>query len=198
MPSGITACIYDDASFEEFVWMATVGIGYHRIAEAPLEHYVFEVAPFYSKRIKDAQAYLNELLGLSEEEKAQRAQAAIDELKSFNEDDTKGREEKKQKLLKMRQKVEDWTPPTDEHISFKNFMLSQIDDTIRFDCSDCSDYLYDVPELNVEEWYSEQITHATDSIQDAIKSYNNEKKNVEKANEWLEELRKSVPPPNKT
>ena len=35
----------------------------------------------------------------------------------------------------MLDKVKEWTPPTDEHVAFKEFMIQQLTDSIQYDCN---------------------------------------------------------------
>lgn len=196
MASAITECIYDDASFQEFVWKATSGIGYSRWADdADLRTHKFTVAPYLQENIEDAKKNLEELQNLTDEEKAVRTKAFNEECSSFHEKYDDNKDEKRKKLLTMRAHVEEWEIPTEHHENFKSFMLQQIDETIEWDCRENTrEEAFE--DMSVNEWYALQIEVASSSLQNAISRYAREQKAIAEANSWLEALRASVPPPS--
>lgn len=50
----------------------------------------------------------------------------------------------------MREQVVKWKPPTQDHLEFKQFMLSQIDESIKHDC--CLPSLVPPPRYSGSEW----------------------------------------------
>ncbi len=195
MATGVTAIIYDDASFEEFVWKATDLTGYHRVAEAGLANHVFKTGGFHLKNMARAQKYLDELGSLTEKEKALRAESAYQNTISFYVEIDDSREDKLAKLKAMLEKVNAWEPPTEDHETFKDLMISQIEETIDFDCSST----YNAPEKkekpSMQQWYVGQLNVASSSLQNTIERYGREVEQTNKANAWLDALRASVPPP---
>jgi hypothetical protein len=192
MPTAITARIYEDATFEEYLWAATRGLNYQRWAEGEdLKTYKFKVEPFYAENIKEAQQYLEELQALTPDEIKERAAAAFTERHKSWVESREGLEEKMAKLDAMLVKVDAWEPPSEDHVDFKGFMLRQIEETKDFD-------FYDSPEPQQEdanEWYATQLEVAAGTLQNAIGRYQEALKSVKQANVWFDALRVAVPPP---
>lgn len=87
----------------------------------------------------------------------------------------------------MLEKAVAWTPPTTEHYELKNFMISQLEESIRFDGHD-----YQEPPLGEpDEWHAGRIKAAEKTVE-----YHEEKRQKEieltnRRNKWIAELRSS-------
>jgi hypothetical protein len=93
------------------------------------------------------------------------------------------------RLTRMRSRVADWRPPTEEHVGMKEFMLEQIDSTIRFDGTA---YTQEVERQTGELWRAEQVSRLLRSIQNYTVEQAKEEERVRERNKWLVDLRRSL------
>lgn len=93
----------------------------------------------------------------------------------------------KERYQLMLDQVQMWTPPTSDHKGLKEFMINQLYESIEFDCTiDSSERdLYCYTNMTYEDYVAEmkkdsvwEIDYHTDEIE-------KEKKNVERANNWI-------------
>jgi hypothetical protein len=148
-------------------------------------------------------------MGTYEAECAKKAQAAVAESSSitleqaavlaradFNSNLKRWRESQERKVsdrcryLEMREQIEAWVPPTEDHAELRKFMLSQIDESIRFDC----DYDWPAPTPKTSaEWLAARKQNDVDELARAEKGLADETERVRKANAWIEALYVSLP-----
>jgi hypothetical protein len=122
------------------------------------------------------------------------AQAAQDE---YLAEQTR-RQENSRKIRDMREKYENmleevisWIPPTTEHHGLKDFMISQIKQSIDFDCRDF--YKGKPLELKTpEEWLEDEMKQAQTDSEYHATEWMKERERVEKNNQWIRDLRKSL------
>lgn len=101
----------------------------------------------------------------------------------------------REKYEAMLIKVSNWSPPTEDHFGMKDFMMSQIQDSIKWDCSD---------KYYLERIDSVKSTHQSEYFWDKIKdldweieySVEHQTKDVARDNErsnWVKDLLDSLP-----
>ena len=100
----------------------------------------------------------------------------------------------KDSYQKMLDKANAWTPPTKEHEGLKKFMISQLTESMDFDCS--NDY-YQRELNNIKQLtYNEYVKNMRDSNKRDIEYHTNElKKDNERTdnrNAWISALYKSL------
>jgi len=86
-------------------------------------------------------------------------------------------------------RVKAWKPPTPEHDGLKKFAIEQLEESIRYD-----DYEPAEPRKPKypSVWLAQKILEATQSLAYAVANLQEEDERVEKANAWIESLRKSL------
>ena len=91
----------------------------------------------------------------------------------------------------MLSKVESWVAPTKDHDNLKEFMTSQLVDSIDFDCG--TSYS-DTPTIRMTgtQYRSEREAELYKEISYHLKSYSEEVKRTDERNKWIEELRNSL------
>lgn len=95
----------------------------------------------------------------------------------------------KQAYLAMLKQVENWVPPTNGHEELKSFMIDQLVESIKFDCS----YSPTMPErLSGEQYRAQLINWARREIEYETKCHIEEVSSVREQNEWLRALRLSL------
>lgn len=102
---------------------------------------------------------------------------------------SKSKLEKENLLAKyndMLDKVKNWTPPTPNHDRLKEFMIEQIESSIKFDCGTS----YESPIMNytVKEYRKMLIDNENDDIKYHTKQIREETKRINEANKWITDL----------
>ena len=137
---------------------------------------------FYYERIKDLKSEIADNENLIVERKAQRA-----------------------KLDAMLAEAQQWTPPTEEHQNFKNFMIQQLEETINWD-GEWKWYQEELVKAHSKleatknrdiEAYSEvlkeqRIWYIQKQIDYHTEHYNNDVKKCNDSNQWVKQLIESV------
>jgi hypothetical protein len=203
MPTGYTAKICDNTekSFESFLLRCTRAFGacVMQRDDSPDELPTYrKVSDYYSKTLAEAEAAYNEFLSLDSSEIDALIDTEYEEERKRHLEHIQTALDIKTRLENMKVKVLAWTPPTNTHKELKKFMLSQIDDTIKFDGS--SKYWQEELEQLEERYTSQSINQFRESrikkLEDAIKRANTglkeEQQRCKEANDWLDELYGSI------
>lgn len=127
MPTGYTADIANDISFEDFVLKAAEAFGYGRSAKFNEDSY------YYTEEYSKASTLVNKLERLTREEKLAFATSQIEAETTRVQDDFNKAILLKNKYEAMLDKVRNWDAGS-EFQNLKQFMISQIVDSIAQDC----------------------------------------------------------------
>lgn len=201
MASGYTYGIIDGSisTFEQFAIRCTRAFLYHmRDEPANAEYKEKEPSEYYKELGKEARKELSEILELTEQEIMDRETKNIQEsIKSYSESLKKKREQELV-LKEFLQKAKEYSPPTKEHKGIAEFMVKQLEETIRFDC-DHSYYEKSITDLeeslktiNVVLLREELIRAKENQIVLCRKSYEEEVESVERHNKWYKEFINSL------
>ena len=93
------------------------------------------------------------------------------------------------RYVAMLDEVKSWNPPTCDHVGLKQFMESQLKESINHDC-----YAAD-PEpvaLTASEWFAREVATAARNLERAGKYKAEEIKKVNGRNAWIKALRESL------
>lgn len=197
MPTGYTADISKGITFEQFILNCARAFGACvSLRDEPGGGEAipasFEASDYHPNAIVKERAIILELTGLTDEQCEQRAQQAYDEAMAFNASE---RERMGQLLVRytaMKDQALAWVPPSSEHRRLKDFMLEQLDSSIKFDC-DTSYYDNNQPtRMTGAEWREDRISSAFESIEYHTKGHADEIASTHKRNEWIRLLRESI------
>lgn len=197
MPSGYTAPVQDGTitEFADFAINTSRAFGslvLLRDSDQSLEatkKYIAEGAyleknGFYEKSLQEAKERLAEIEGMTDEEVLAAAQKEHDDAVAYNRKTNTKNEEERARYEAMLEKVRAWTPPTEEHVEFKNFMETQLVESIKFDCAH---YEIKVPSVSTG-WRDQQIA----TLKQRIESYADEIEKTRKRDEgrlrWVTDL----------
>ena len=97
----------------------------------------------------------------------------------------------KERYLNMLESVDNWTPPSDDHLDYKEFMIRQLTDSLEWDCKDRDDTL-PVPREDVEELKKEEMERYRWSYKYHTEGYQKECESVKRQNKWIDDLYESV------
>lgn len=201
MPTGYTAEVgeKDDYTFEDFVWSCARGFGaliHMRDDAYDAKIQIPEESSYYKDSVKQHEAKLKQLKQMTLSEAKAKRDAEFDERQRSAKE---GLEKKKDTLRRyetMLAKAEAWKPPTTEHTRLREFMIEQLQSSIKFDCS--GEYYEDMlkqEKKTPKQWLVEAISHEEDSLQYAIQHLKEEQERNESRADWIKQLNKSVPLP---
>ncbi len=198
MPTGYTSQVADgELTFGQFVWRCARAFGAliemrdSSLDAVPPER--FESSGYEQKSLDESKARLAKLLEMTpvEVEKAQLARAK--ENRKHQEDIRESHRQKRTNYEAMLAQAEAWETPSDEHSGLKDFMVSQLRESIEFDCYEIKDdYLGKVPGTG-KEWLDAEIASAQLRVSRDEEDLRKSLERTDSRNLWLKDLRDSVP-----
>jgi hypothetical protein len=196
MPTGYTAAIANGIDFPTFAldcaraFGACVTLrdepgGGDKIPKS------FEPDNYYQGQIDRVNTQIGQLRSISPAEADRKAEQEWREEEARRIERLQEKADLRTKYETMLVKVESWIPPTSEHVGLKQFMIDQINESIRFDCS-TSHLDSPVERLSGEAWLADQLSRCESELQ-YYEAQN--KKEIERASErtaWVRALRDSL------
>lgn len=200
MPTGYTSIIEesDGCTFEEYVWRCARAFGAliemrDEALNAPVPE-VFEVDSYYKRSLEQDQARLTELQAMTEE------QAEIAAASEYRASLDEWEKSEKRRLAALKRyddivtKVKAWEPPSVGHEGLKAFMLQQIE----ISTEGMRERSWKEPQPRTgKAWLREQRVAAAQSVKRSAESLAQATERVNNRNRWVEDLRASVPPPQR-
>lgn len=193
MPTGYTQSISKGISFEKFTLNCARAFGAlismrDEPDDAPIPTKI-KPSDYHIKELKKAKAELKkyESMTVSVAEFICEKEYK-DELKRIEEGELEDAKLKTDYEL-MLYKVREWTPPTPEHEGLKKFMISQIEDSIKFNCL-CK--RTKPKKRNAEEWLLAKKRQAIKDIDYHTKANAEEIERCAERTKWIQDLIKSL------
>jgi hypothetical protein len=194
MPTGYTAAISKGISFEKFTMDCARAFGALIVmrdepADAPIPD-EFQPSDYHLKELEKLYEERKKLTGMALKDGAAKkmAEEEYEKVYKYWEDSNKQRLELKNKYNEMLAKVVAWEPPTADHVGLKDFMVQQIQDSIKWDCNE-----YDPPKKqSTEEWYSEKCAEVQRSILYHKENHEAEVKRARERSQWVKDLKNSL------
>jgi hypothetical protein len=212
MPTGYTQGILDGTTetFKDFAskCMRAFGAAMHMRDEGlDVEYRPAEPGSYHKEQIEKWERDLEQAGRKSAESFYWEQLETIKENISYNEKKIAERKRQRAKLDNMLYQVKGWTPPTEEHLNFKSFMQSQLEDTIRYD-GDWEYWERELVKLKTSlgrfqegdktpgEWGEELRAERLAYIQEQIKyhrdHWNDDQKRCDERNQWIQTLLDSI------
>lgn len=198
MPTGYTDAIAKGISFRDFVLRCARGMGACIMQrDEPMSEPPKTQTPsdYHEKELKKAETELKELKDISDETALHKARSEHEKQRAEIEAGIRNNIDLKAKYEAMLSRVQKWNPPTPEHVGLKDFMINQINESIRFDCegSYYDDLLTRLKPPSAEKWKTRKFKEILRNI-----SYHKEElaKEIERTNgrnKWIECLYDSLP-----
>lgn len=199
MPTGYTADIAKGITFKEYALSCARNFGAlilmrDETKDAPIPD-AFEPSDYHSNALKKAEDRIRELRLMSSDEVAK---AAITDHHAQVERHREAIAEKAQlkgKYQAMLDQVKAYTPPSPDHENFKKFMVSQIEESIEFDCGGTyhENALRDLSEpMDPCDWLDEKLAKAREDAAYHDKNLAEEVKRTAERNRWVRQLRASL------
>jgi hypothetical protein len=197
MPTGYTAAVQDGKITEFSMFALQCARAFDALIDmrneppgAPVPDRLEPHTSYYDDLIAAATARLTETRGLTEEECTKRATAAHADALDQHRQRQRERVEQRIRYEVMLTKVEAWEPPTPDHVGLRDFMVSQLRESIRFDCDGMK---WSDPQLqSPEDWCAAMITSAERDLEYGTDKRREEIERTEKRNQWLTDLRASL------
>jgi hypothetical protein len=191
MPTGYTQCINEGATFTEFAIECARAFGATiTMRDDPMGTPIpkFEPSDYHPKRLAESEKRLKFLESLTPEQIQEQIAADYKkELESYNERKL-ANDAQRARYEAVLSKVNQWQPPTENHMGLKSFMAEQIKESIKFDCSPS-----ELPEkLTPGEWYDKQIKSSEWSVKYHKDEYAKEVERTTERNEWVRQLKASL------
>ncbi len=194
MPTGYTAAVQDGADFQQFVWICARQFGAFilerdtPLGKTPKMH--FEVENYYFEAVEKADKELAEFIALTAEGLKQLYNIEMDAVSEQRKTEAENREKTKLAYELVLDKAIKWEAPSSEHRGLKDFMIQQLTESIKFDCSDMGEYYKVVP---YEEWSSEKKKSLKWKENYTKEDLEKQKTIVAGRNKWIADLIASVP-----
>jgi len=195
MPAGYTYNIKDDISFEEFVLQCARAFGAlvsmrDEKPNAPIPD-EFIPSTYHPEIVAELREELEQLEKLTPKEAELAVEKEYNNQLKRQKEQIDGVKKLKMKYVKMLQYVTEWEPPTDDHKELKDFMMSQIYDSIKHDCN--LKYLEEkIEKISGEQWLKDQIDTLNESIAYHMEYYKKEVETCKKRTTWIQKLKKSL------
>lgn len=195
MPTGYTADIKDGITFEQFAMNCARAFGALIMmrdeasdAEIPER---FEPSDYHLIKSREAKQKLGELTIMTADKAEEMAQAEHIKAEANRIEQIDRSRTLRAQYTAMLEKVNAWTPPTDEHGKLHAFMVEQIESSIKFDCDE-EYYLTPTEKLVGSEWLAKEIERVSKEIKYCTTEYNKEVGRTENRNKWIADLRESL------
>lgn len=196
MPTGYTAAIADDITFDEFVMGCARGMGaLVMMRDEPMNAPIperFEPSDYHTKKIAEANATVARLAGMTEAEAEQAASEAYEAAIAAQAAAILRNDTLREKYEAMLSKVKEWKSPSADHDGFKSFMVDQVTSSIDFDCDNRYYREQKQAKLTGSEWRAQEEAKARKDIAYHEAENAKEIERTEARNAWLRQLRESL------
>ena len=191
MPTGYAVGIEDGMEFKYFVLRCARAFGIMRDdssdAEIPNE---WKSEPYYLEKVEESRCNLIEIQSITLFQATHKAlevyNTEVDRI-AKRKQEILDLEKKYQKRLKQ---VEAWNPPTTDHNRLKEFMIDQINEAIKLDCS-LGNFI-EPKLLTGEEWLAQQREWYEKDIEYYQEQYDKSVERVNNRTKWVQALKKSL------
>lgn len=196
MPTGYTANVADGSivKFSEFAMRCARGMGACVIMrDEPLDAPIpekFEPSTYHDDRLRELREELGYLDGLSQQERMMECTAEHITKRRDHDRYMHSMTEQRERYEAMLREVREWEPPTDDHVGLKEFMASQLTDSIKWDCS--TEHITEPVELSVADWFAAKRDSVLESIEYHEEERSKERNRAEERSAWITELRQSL------
>jgi len=152
----------------------------------------FKPNMYHAEQLAKAEADKDKLLKMSEAEKVSGANKQYQDALKFWQQAQDNYRAARSRYESMLTKVKAWTLPTEEHSSFKDFMVKQIEDSIRFDVHDSDGYNQKPLKMSPDAWFKSRMESADQDIKYHAKHNAEEIERVKGRSKWVTDLYASL------
>lgn len=196
MPTGYTDKIKDGITFEQFAMNCARAFGACiEMRDDPADKEIpdeFKPSDYHIKQIEEAKKNIKLLKNMSQKEKSEAAEKEYLDNVAYHEKSRQENIDLLEKYNSMLKCVKSWEPPTSEHIRFKEFMIEQIEGSIKFDIHPEYYEKYAPKPLSSDEWYNKKLEEANDNLKYHKKEYAEEVERCKGRSKWIKDLKVSL------
>lgn len=196
MPTGYTAGVADGTitDFATYALQCARAFGETiMLRDEPLSADIpeFEPSDYHEKALRSAMERLAEFACATDEQRREmHAKEQADRITRAEEciADRLATRERYEEMLK---KAKAFTPPTLDHKSYAEFLISQLTESIIFDC-DCTYYGQQQTEIPFDEWEKNKIESLDRDVRYHDREHKAEIERTEGRNRWVRQLREAI------
>lgn len=199
MPTGYTSILIDTKDPKKYAEACIRAFGVAiEMRDEPLSKPVSDEledtsSKYHSERIADANARIETVSNMSDEEASAKAEEEYNQRKASLEESIEEKKSVGALFEKTRSLVETFTPPSSEHEGFKKFMLEQLESSKSDgDASFYVEELENLTQLSPQEWKDKEIQSAERDISYHTEELEKSSQRHTDKNEWLTQLRSSL------
>lgn len=197
MPTGYTAAVQSGevTSFRKFALTCARAMGANiemRDEESDVPIHKYKPDDFYLKRLGEARFELASLENMTLPHAEGLAVKAYEEAMASRKRALRERAEQKFRYETMLDRVRAWTPPTQDHNNFKEFMEKQLLESIDFDCGNSSYYNEPIIKKTGSQYREYLIASLREDIVRYQKHHEEEVQRTNERNAWNEQLFQSL------
>ena len=195
MPTGYTAGVQDGTvtTFTEYAMECARAFGALVLMRDDPKKPIPDEMPvndYHLRRLDELRRELDELASMSPQQRDDAAEKAYRDAEQSRNDYIEQKRLHKERYERMLAFAKEFTPPTLEHVKYAEFLVSQLKDSVQFDCGDYE------PEQPVmlcgQEWYESRLKELTDRINYHKKHHAEEVERTRSRNQWLKDLRAAI------
>ena len=154
----------------------------------------FEVSEYHSEQLERAKQELKEFMEMSEAQQRELCDKEhAERVASLSQSDS-GVSETRKRYEAMLAKAKEFKPPSSDHEDLAKFLISQLEETIKWDCRDSNKDLYDkmLEPPVFETWKEKSIQEFHCDIAYHQEKHNEEVARVEFNNKWVRQLKEAL------
>ena len=196
MPTGYTASVQDGSTteFKDFALQCARAFGaLVSMREEPKDATLpdtIEPLPYHKAALLRAQEDLKRIETLSDRDVAREADIQYERALELHRNCEAKRLAQLHRYETMLAKAQAWEPPTSDHQGLKRFMIEQLTESIRFDCTG---YEPKEPQRKTEAaWRADAVERAKSDVAYHTKRWQEERERAASRTTWLRKLRASL------
>lgn len=186
--SGYTAFIDEkDVSLKEFVFICSHAFFYDSSGtDLPKEE---KVSDYHIKKIQEITSELKKIKNMSVHDAEKESQKEYTQREKYIKKYVSDKQRLYNKYQSMLKKVKNWVIPSSEYIALKKFMIEQLEESIKFDCSN---YVSESNSLlSGKAWIDSKNKDLRKNLKYHKEEYKKESDRIIDKNTWIRVLRES-------
>jgi len=193
MPTGYTAGIEKGMTFQEYALGCARAFGaLVEMRDDPPDKPIpekFEPSTYHIECLDRARTRLKFVESLTFKQAEAEAKLEYQDALASHTRYATAKNEQRKRYEIMLTEVRAYIPPSPDHVEYKQFMESQLVESIRFDCG------FDAPaprKKSAEEWLRDEQAKALKDITYHTEEHKKEQERVDSRNRWVAQLRESL------
>lgn len=200
MPTGYTAGVMDGTitEFKDYAFQCARAFGaLVTLRDEPMTPDIptLKVEDYYLAEVKRAEKEVEKISTMTSKQiEAEFLKHKAREIK-YHTKGIKDQEKVRKRYSKMLEEAKKFVAPTDEHVKYRDFLISQLEESLNWDCG--SNYHQEQltrvkRKKSARAWHREALTEAKYQLKYARKSLKEEIERVKSRNDWISQLKKAV------